>query len=44
MGFVLGLYVSSQIMESIDSNKRNKKFMKNLNEFDTKKKDHNVTR
>ena len=36
LGFVLGLYVSSQIMEHIDSNRRNKKFMENLNNFDKK--------
>jgi len=37
VGFVLGLYVSSQIMEHIDSNRRNKKFMKNLENFDKRK-------
>ena len=29
VGFALGMYVSSQIMQSIDSNRRHKKFMKN---------------
>ncbi len=37
LGFVLGLYVSSQIMEHIDCNRRNKKFMKNLENFDKRK-------
>ena len=37
IGFVLGLYVSSQIMEHIDSRVRNKKFMKNLENFDKRK-------
>jgi hypothetical protein len=37
VGFVLGLYVSSQIMEHIDCKTRNKEFMKNLNNFDKKK-------
>ena len=37
LGFVLGLYESSQIMEHIDSNRRNKKFMKNLENFDKRK-------
>lgn len=37
VGFVLGLYVSSQIMEHIDCNRRNKKFMKNLENFDKRK-------
>ncbi len=38
IGFVLGLYVSSQIMQHIDSRTRNKKFMKNLENFDKKNK------
>jgi len=38
VGFVLGLYVSSQIMEHIDCRTRNKKFMKNLENFDKKNK------
>ena len=38
IGFVLGLYVSSQIMEHIDCRTRNKKFMRNLENFDKKRK------
>tara|TARA_R100001230_G_C5661881_1_gene166541 strand:- start:810 stop:968 length:159 start_codon:yes stop_codon:yes gene_type:complete len=30
VGVIIGLYVSSQIMEHIDSNTRHKEFMKNL--------------
>ena len=37
VGFVLGLYVSSQIMEHIDSGKRHKKFLENLDKFDKEK-------
>ena len=37
VGFVLGLYVSSQIMEHIDNKSSNKKLMKNINEFDKRK-------
>ena len=38
VGFVLGLYVSSQIMEHIDCRTRNKKFMRNLENFDKERK------
>ena len=34
VGFALGMYVSSQIMQSIDSNRRHKKFMKNIERHD----------
>jgi|TARA_R110000851_G_scaffold234160_1_gene386721 hypothetical protein len=44
MGFILGLYVSSQIMEHVDSSRRNKKFMENLEKFDKQEKDCNGTR
>ena len=37
VGFVLGLYVSSQIMEHIDNRRRHKKFMDNLEKFDKEK-------
>ena len=37
VGFVLGIYVSSQIMEHIDSSKRHKRFLDNLNKFDKNK-------
>ena len=37
VGFVLGLYVSSQIMEHIDTRTRHKRFMDNLNKFDKEK-------
>jgi len=37
VGFVLGLYVSSQIMEHIDSGKRHKEFLDNLKKFDKEK-------
>jgi len=36
IGFVLGLYVSSQIMGHIDNRSRHKKFMNNLENFDKK--------
>ena len=38
VGFAVGLYVSSQIMEHIDCRTRNKKFMRNLESFDKKRK------
>ena len=38
LGFALGLYVSSQIMEHIDTRTRHKRFMDNLNKFDKEKK------
>ena len=34
VGFVLGLYISSQITEHIDSITRHKEFLKNLEKFD----------
>jgi len=37
LGFALGLYVSSQIMEHIDTRTRHKRFMDNLNKFDKEK-------
>ena len=37
LGFALGLYVSSQIMEHIDTRTRHKRFMDNLNRFDKEK-------
>jgi len=36
VGFVLGLYVSSQIIEHVDSNINHKKFLRNLRDFDKK--------
>tara|TARA_Y100001963_G_C6588026_1_gene356656 strand:+ start:439 stop:591 length:153 start_codon:yes stop_codon:yes gene_type:complete len=37
VGFVLGLYISSQIASHIDSRTRHKKFMKDMENFDNKK-------
>ena len=37
VGFVLGLYVSSQIAEHVDTKQRHKKFLKNLENFDKEK-------
>jgi len=37
VGFVLGMYVASQIMEHIDSGRRHKEFLNNLKKFDKKK-------
>ena len=37
VGFVLGLYVSSQIAEHVDTKKRHKQFLKNLENFDKEK-------
>ena len=37
VGFVLGLYVSSQIMQHIDSRRQHKKFINNLENFDKEK-------
>ena len=34
VGFVLGVYVSSQIAEHVDSKKRHKQFLENLEKFD----------
>ncbi len=38
VGFVLGLYVSSQIMEHIDTRTRHKKFLDDMEKFDKKNK------
>lgn len=35
--FVLGMYVTTQISRGIDSNIRQKEFMRNFNEFDKRK-------
>ena len=40
VGFVLGLYIASQISEHIDTRSRHKEFMNNLKNFD--KKDNKV--
>jgi len=37
VGFVLGLYVSSQIVDHIDTRTRHKQFLKNLKNFDKEK-------
>ena len=37
VGFALGLYVSSQIAEHVDTKKRHKQFLKNLENFDKEK-------
>ena len=37
VGFVLGVYVSSQIAEHVDSKKRHKQFLENLEKFDKEK-------
>ena len=34
VGFVLGVYVSSQIAEHVDTKKRHKQFLENLEKFD----------
>jgi len=34
VGFVLGLYVSSQIMQHIDARNDHQEFLDNLNKFD----------
>jgi len=34
LGFALGLYVSSQIMEHIDNRTSHKQFLDNLNKYD----------
>ena len=39
VGFALGLYVSSQIMQHVDSSRRHKKFMKNMERHDTRKRE-----
>ncbi len=35
VGFVLGLYVSSQIMEHIDTRTRHKKFLRDMDKYDS---------
>ena len=37
--FAAGIYVSSQIMDHIDSSKRHKEFMKNMEAWDKKVKE-----
>ena len=37
VGFVLGIYVSSQIAEHVDTKKRHKQFLENLEKFDKEK-------
>jgi len=44
VGFVLGMYITSQISDHIDSRLRHKQFMENLEKFDKQEKDHNGTR
>ena len=44
VGFVLGMYITSQISEHIDSSRRNKRFMENLEKFDKQEKDCNGTK
>jgi len=34
VGFVLGLYISSQIADHVDTKRRHKEFMNNLEQFD----------
>ena len=34
LGFALGLYVSSQIVQHIDTRTRHRKFLDNLNQFE----------
>ncbi len=36
VGFVLGLYISSQIMEHVDTRKRHEKFLKDMENWDNK--------
>ena len=38
VGFVLGLYVSSQIMEHVSCKNNHKEFMRNMDDFDKRKK------
>ena len=38
VGIAIGMYISSQIMNHIDSRTRYKKFMKDMENFDNKKK------
>ena len=41
LGFVLGLYVSSQIMQHIDSGRQHQKFLDNLENFDKENNNDN---
>ncbi len=38
LGIVIGMYITTQIAEHIDRNTRQKQFMKDMEEFDTRKK------
>ena len=38
LGIVIGMYITSQIAEHIDRNTRHKQFMKDMEEFDEKKR------
>jgi len=38
VGFVLGLYVSSQIMQHIESGRQHREFLDNLEKFDNRDK------
>jgi hypothetical protein len=38
VGFALGMYITSQISEHIDSRQRYKEFKKNLENFDNREK------
>ena len=38
LGVAIGMYIASQISEHIDCKTRHKRFMKNLENFDKKKK------
>jgi len=38
VGIAIGMYISSQVIEHIDSRTRHKQFLKDLNEYDNKKK------
>ena len=37
LGIAIGMYIASQISESIERNIRHKKFIKNMEEYDSKK-------
>ena len=41
LGFVLGLYVSSQIMQHIESGRQHQEFLDNLENFDKEKDNGN---
>tara|TARA_R110002051_G_scaffold50082_1_gene97243 strand:+ start:239 stop:403 length:165 start_codon:yes stop_codon:yes gene_type:complete len=38
LGITLGMYIATQIGESIERKTSNKKFLKDMEEFDTKRK------